>query len=192
MGTHPIFESDFDCLTEIVRMSSYEAAISQLNNLQSNFQVLAAQRKGRNERDHPRTILENHKRVLRSIQNGQLEQKLGQIPLVHIAGTKGKGSTAAFVERLLRQKGYRTGLFTSPHLVSVTERIRIDGRPVEEELFAEHFDFILSQVTRANEIPPAYFAFLTFVAFRIFVACSVDVIVLEVGIGGGTDDIRRK
>ena len=69
-------------------MSSYEAAISQLNNLQSNFQVLAAQRKGRNERDHPRTILENHKRVLRSIQNGQLEQKLGQIPLVHIAGTK--------------------------------------------------------------------------------------------------------
>ena len=61
----------------------------------------------------------------------------------------------------MRQKGYRTGLFTSPHLVSVTERIRIDGRPVEQDLFAEHFDFILSQVTKAKEIPPAYFAFLT-------------------------------
>ena len=69
-------------------MSSYEEAIHQLNNLQSNFQVLAAQRKGRNERDHPKTIFENHKGVLRNIQNGQLEQKLGQIPLVHIAGTK--------------------------------------------------------------------------------------------------------
>ena len=63
-----------------------------------------------------------------------------ELPVIHVAGTKGKGSTCAFVESILRRdQGLRTGVFTSPHLVQVTERFRVDGVPVEREAFAEAF-----------------------------------------------------
>lgn len=58
---------------------------------------------------------------------------------IHVAGTKGKGSVCAFCEAILRQCGVKTGLYTSPHLVSVRERIRIDGKPISQELFAKYF-----------------------------------------------------
>ena len=58
-----------------------------------------------------------------------------RLPLVHITGTKGKGSTAAMTESILRSHGLRTGLFVSPHLIEPTERIRLDGRPLSKELF---------------------------------------------------------
>ena len=67
-----------------------------------------------------------------------LEHPERAFPAVHIAGTKGKGSTCAFVESILRAHGFRTGMFTSPHLVSPCERFRIDSRPVDEALFVRH------------------------------------------------------
>lgn len=86
---------------------------------------------------------------------------------------------------MLRAKGYKTGLFTSPHLVSVCERIRINGKPVSENVFAQNFESIYNEIyQQKSEIPPAYFAFLTFVAFQTFAMEEVDVVVLEVGIGG--------
>ena len=70
-------------------------------------------------------------------------------PSVHIAGTNGKGSTAAFLEAMLREAGYRTGLYTSPHLERINERIRMDGEPIPDEAFAEVF-------TRIRELIESY------------------------------------
>lgn len=67
---------------------SYEAALDKLNNLQTNFQVLLAQRKNENGRHHPKVIFKSHKKVLESLDGGELKYKLSKIPLVHIAGTK--------------------------------------------------------------------------------------------------------
>ena len=67
---------------------TYDAALDQLNNLQSNFQVLNAQKKGEFKKDHPKVIFKRHKKLLDEIDGGKLKHKLAQIPLVHIAGTK--------------------------------------------------------------------------------------------------------
>ncbi|KAL5971258.1 Folylpolyglutamate synthase mitochondrial [Taenia solium] len=64
---------------------------------------------------------------------------LDKLNIVHVAGSKGKGSTCAYIESMFRHEGYRTGLITSPHLINVEERIRVDGEPVGRDLFAEHF-----------------------------------------------------
>ncbi len=95
----------------------------------------------------------------------------------------GKGSTCAFTESILRQYGLKTGFFSSPHLVSVTERIRINGQPLSQEKFAQHF----WQVYDKLEDKPAYFKFLTVMAFNVFIEEKVDVAVIEVGIGGAFD-----
>jgi folylpolyglutamate synthase len=68
------------------------------------------------------------------------------LSIIHVAGTKGKGSTCAFSESILRHSGLKTGLFTSPHLVSVRERIRIGGVPITEDKFAEYFWHCWSQL----------------------------------------------
>lgn len=67
--------------------------------------------------------------------NGDLDQ----LSVIHVAGTKGKGSTCVFCEQLLTHKGYRTGLFTSPHLISVKERFRIDGKIISDDKFVNYF-----------------------------------------------------
>src|ERR1700758_4823163 len=67
-------------------------------------------------------------------------------PIVHIAGTNGKGSTAAFVESILRDAGFRTGLNTSPHLEKINERIRVNGQDISDERFAELFTRILAMI----------------------------------------------
>ena len=72
-------------------------------------------------KNHP-TIILGHQRLLKCLFDGKMEKELRNIPLIHIAGTKGKGTTAAFAESILRQRGLKTALFTSPHLVSVCER----------------------------------------------------------------------
>lgn len=64
---------------------------------------------------------------------------LDQLSVIHVAGTKGKGSTCAFCEQLLSQKGYRTGLFTSPHLISVKERFKINGKTISDNKFVYYF-----------------------------------------------------
>jgi dihydrofolate synthase/folylpolyglutamate synthase len=111
-----------------------------------------------------------------------------RLRIVHVAGSKGKGSTAAVLAAVLRRAGYRTGLFTSPHLCRVEERIRVDGTPVGGgELTA-----LLNEVRAAVEaggqpLAPTFFEVATAVGFLHFVRRRVDMAVVEVGLGGRFD-----
>uniref|UniRef100_M4C5T3 tetrahydrofolate synthase n=1 Tax=Hyaloperonospora arabidopsidis (strain Emoy2) TaxID=559515 RepID=M4C5T3_HYAAE len=115
------------------------------------------------------------------------------LSVVHVAGTKGKGSTCAMVERILRQAGYKTGMFTSPHLVSPCERFRIDGKPIADDVFLRHFNAVWDGLEltqdKSSPYPPMawFFRFLTLMALRVFADEKVDVVVLEVGLGGRLD-----
>ncbi|MBI4892687.1 MAG: bifunctional folylpolyglutamate synthase/dihydrofolate synthase, partial [Acidobacteria bacterium] len=111
---------------------------------------------------------------------------------VHVAGTNGKGSTCAMLERVLRDSGLRTGLYTSPHLVEPTERVRICGEPVSGEEFAWAFSQIHeaaeSLVARgAIDMHPTYFETVTAMAYLLFRQRAVEVAVLETGMGGRLD-----
>ncbi len=114
-----------------------------------------------------------------------------QIPAIHIAGTKGKGSTAAVLESILRTSGLRTGLFTSPHIARFEERMRINGQlPAELRIveLAEQLQSILNQPTSdPAEQPPTFFEITTLLAWMLFAAEQVDVVVLETGLGGRLD-----
>jgi dihydrofolate synthase/folylpolyglutamate synthase len=103
-------------------------------------------------------------------------------PVVHVAGTNGKGSVCAMVESIARAHGLRTGLYTSPHLVRFAERIQIDGQPMDNDALAETLDAVL------HEDPPlSFFEAATLAAFAAFRAEKVDVAVVEVGLGGRLD-----
>ncbi len=111
-------------------------------------------------------------------------------PVIHITGTNGKTSTARMTDALLRGRGLRTGRFTSPHLVSIRERICVDGAPVSPERFIEAYEEILPFVAMVDERHPvsmSFFEVLTGMAFAIFADTPVDVMVLEVGVGGRLD-----
>ena len=121
---------------------------------------------------------------------GISEAQLRGLSVIHVAGTKGKGSTCAMAESILRRRGYRTGLFTSPHLVDVRERIRVDGRKVREDIFLSQFWRVWDRLERSQtpEVGmPAYFRFLTLLGYTIFLEQEVDVAVVEVGLGGRLD-----
>ena len=120
--------------------------------------------------------------------------KLADLHAIHVTGTKGKGSTCAMVDSILRSCGYKTGLFTSPHLIDVRERIRIAGEKVDEERFLrvlfETYELLSDNGDDSlgeDSGKPAYFRFLTLLAFRIFLQVQVDVAILEVGLGGRLD-----
>ena len=113
-------------------------------------------------------------------------------PVVHVTGTNGKGSTAIMIDALLRAQGLRTGLYASPHLVDVTERICVDGRPVTAEVFDDAWEQIKPFVEMVDErkiddLSMTFFEVLTGLAFAIFADAPVDVLVLEVGMGGSWD-----
>jgi dihydrofolate synthase/folylpolyglutamate synthase len=105
---------------------------------------------------------------------------------IHVAGTNGKGSTAAMIEAVLRTAGHRTGLYTSPHLVDFCERIRIDGRTIPEEAVAELAAELRADLTGAG-ITLTHFEFVTLLAFTWFERVGIDVGVIEVGLGGRLD-----
>jgi dihydrofolate synthase/folylpolyglutamate synthase len=112
--------------------------------------------------------------------------------IVHVAGTNGKGSTCAMLESGLRAAGYRTGLYTSPHLVEPTERIQVAGRPVDAAQFAAAFDQVhtcAETLLRQGRIDlhPTYFESVTAMAMVVFRDCGVQFAVLEVGLGGRLD-----
>jgi dihydrofolate synthase/folylpolyglutamate synthase len=120
---------------------------------------------------------------------GQPEQKFCAI---HVAGTNGKGSTCAFLASIFRQAGLRTGLYTSPHLMSPVERIRLNGQAIPEAAFAE----VMTQVHDAVEslleqgrlaARPTFFEHLTAAAFTYLAARQAEVVVAEVGLGGRLD-----
>ncbi|KAJ3269419.1 Folylpolyglutamate synthetase [Terramyces sp. JEL0728] len=129
---------------------------------------------------------------------------LNQLNVIHVAGTKGKGSTSAFCESILRKHKIKkegelvpikTGLFTSPHIMEARERIRINGKPISKELFAKYFFTVWDRLEETtpktidiyNPDKPHYFRFLTLVSFHTFLEEKVDTVVLEVGVGGEYD-----
>ena len=115
-----------------------------------------------------------------------------RLRFVHVAGTNGKGSTCAMIASALRAAGRRTGLFTSPHLAEPTERIRIDGRPISAERFAAAFDRVHAVVERllsagTIDLHTTYFETVTAMALLVFAEEAVEMVVLEVGLGGRLD-----
>lgn len=113
-------------------------------------------------------------------------------PVIQIAGTNGKGSTALMIEALLRAAGLRVGRFSSPHLVDLTERIAIDGEPLAPEAFDALYADVLPLVEMVDAraidgIPMTFFEVMTGLAFEAFAQAPVDVAIIEVGLGGVTD-----
>jgi dihydrofolate synthase/folylpolyglutamate synthase len=130
----------------------------------------------------------NHMRVLAAA----LGNRQNTFPSVLIAGTNGKGSTAATLSSILATAGYRTGLYTSPHLSRVNERIRIDGAQIPDEDFARLYfqvDEAARHLVESAELPhhPSFFEVLTALAFLYFAEQKIDIAVLEVGLGGRLD-----
>jgi len=123
--------------------------------------------------------LENITRFLNRIGNPQFK-----FPAVHIAGTNGKGSTAAYIESILRRAGYRTGIFTSPHLVDYRERIRVNGEQVEKDFIVEFVKKYRRTISR-NKI--TFFETCTALAFTYFAEKKIDIAIVEVGLGGRLD-----
>jgi len=114
----------------------------------------------------------------------------GAIPVILVAGTNGKTSTARMIDSVLRAFGLRVGRYTSPHLQSVTERISLDGQPVDEQRFVDAYLEIapyLDLVDSRHPEPLSYFEVLTALAYAIFADAPVDVAVVEVGMGGTWD-----
>jgi dihydrofolate synthase/folylpolyglutamate synthase len=125
-----------------------------------------------------------------------LAERLGRpdraYPSAHIAGTNGKGSTAAFLEAILRHAGFRTGLYTSPHLERMNERIRINGEEIGDESFAATFtrlQALIEELLAAHKLRahPTYFECVTAMAFECFARERVEFGVFEVGLGGRFD-----
>jgi dihydrofolate synthase / folylpolyglutamate synthase len=111
-------------------------------------------------------------------------------PVIHITGTNGKTSTARMTETLLRARGLRTGLFTSPHLSSIRERICVDGEPLSADRFADAYEEVKPYLELVDQSQPArlsFFEVLTAMAFAVFADAPVDVAVIEVGVGGTWD-----
>jgi dihydrofolate synthase/folylpolyglutamate synthase len=113
-------------------------------------------------------------------------------PSAHIAGTNGKGSTAAFLESIFRHAGFRTGLNTSPHLEKINERIRINGEEISDAAFAEtlmRIQLLIEELLAAGKLRahPTYFECVTAMAFEYFARERVELAVFEVGLGGRLD-----
>jgi len=114
--------------------------------------------------------------------------------VIHVTGTNGKTSTTRFIERILREHGLRTGRFTSPHLVRINERMALDGEPVgDEQLISVYSDiepileFVDQELADSGENPLTFFEALAVLGFAVFADAPVDVLVLEVGMGGAWD-----
>ena len=121
-----------------------------------------------------------------------LEHPERKFPAVLIAGTNGKGSTAATLSSILQSSGYKTGLYTSPHLVRINERVRINGADISDDDFAGIHDLVdrtAERLVSENDLPwhPSFFEMLTAIAFEYFAREKVDIAVLEVGMGGRLD-----
>ncbi|CAF0706126.1 unnamed protein product [Brachionus calyciflorus] len=120
------------------------------------------------------------------------DEDINKLNVIHITGTKGKGSTSAFSESILRNLGYKTGLFTSPHLIEVKERIKINGRSLSylkfHEYFSHCYNILINNWSREDKFDrPTYFQFLTCMSFFVFSQEKVDAAIVEVGIGGQFD-----
>ena len=136
------------------------------------------------ERQHPKTIALGLDRVSEVFRRLNVTLRC---PVITVAGTNGKGSTCAMLESILRMGGYRTGLYTSPHLVQYNERVRIAGVEASDELLAASFEAV--EAAR-GDTPLTYFEYGTLGALWIFAHEQVEALVLEVGLGGRLDAVN--
>lgn len=160
------------------RINDYEAAVSYILGI---------------PRFSAKNDMETTKRFLMSI--GENEKAT----VIHVAGTNGKGSVCAFLDSVHRKMGYKTGLFTSPHLVDIRERICIDGQMISKEDFLDCTNFVLEKMEEFNGMEgsyhPSFFEFVFFIAVRYFALADVDVEIFETGLGGrldATNSLSRK
>ncbi len=133
--------------------------------------------------------VERTRRVLELLDDPQKTYRV-----VHVTGTNGKTSTSRLIESLVRAHGLRTGLFTSPHLERFTERVMIDGEPIADGAIADAWDeiepfvgLVDAELAAAGDAPLTFFELLTVLAFVAFADAPIDVLVLEVGMGGAWD-----
>lgn len=145
-------------------MSSYTSTLTYLYGLQRRGMKFG---------------LRNVRSLLRSVGNPE-----AKFPSIHVAGTNGKGSTAAFLASIMMEAGHRTGLYTSPHLVNFTERIRINGREIPEKRLVDYAARIRPAVERVHA---TFFEATTCIAFMYFADEGIDVAIVETGLGGRLD-----
>ena len=129
--------------------------------------------------------LEPLKKMLAILGNPQ-----DQLKFVHVAGTNGKGSVCAYLDSMLRAGGYKVGLFTSPHLVKINERFKINGEMISDERFVKAFEEVQKIIKKAQEDGldhPSYFETLFLMGMVVFKEADVDYVVLETGLGGRLD-----
>src|SRR5580692_7375637 len=129
-----------------------------------------------------------HMRVLLAA----MERPEKKFPSVLVAGTNGKGSTAATLASILTASGLKTALYTSPHLVRINERIRVSGNEISDGAFADlhtEVDRVAEKLVSQGELPwhPSFFEMMTAIAFLHFARSRVEIAVLEVGMGGRLD-----
>lgn len=158
------------------QIRTFRSAVNFLNSL-TNFE--RAVRVHYNETNFGLTRV---KRMLHALGDPHLSYKT-----VHIAGTKGKGSTATMLASMLRGCGLKTGLYTSPHILDIRERIAVDGDLIPENEFARAVNAVWTATTKIRISEPTYFEVLTAAAFVYFEKQDVDIAVVETGLGGRLD-----
>ncbi len=156
---------------------SYETAVARIYALGHELAQMPS----------PKFDLEHMRVLLRALDHPER-----RFPAVLIAGTNGKGSTAATLASILQASGVRTGMYTSPHLIRINERIRINGEEISDDEFALLHDMVdrtAERLVGEGELPwhPSFFEMLTAIAFEYFSRKKVDIAVLEVGMGGRLD-----
>ncbi len=139
------------------------------------------------ERLHPKNIDMGLERV-RTVAQLLALQFAG--PVITVAGTNGKGSTCAMLEACLLQAGYRTGVYTSPHLVHFEERCRVHGETVKPQDLLPHFERVEAARVQAGEVSLTYFEFTTLAILSLLSSSALDVTILEVGLGGRLDAVN--
>ena len=117
-------------------------------------------------------------------------QQTPHCPLIIVGGTNGKGSTCAYLEAIYTFADYRVGCYTSPHLLEYNERIRVDGVPVDDATLCLAFARVEAARQAAGNVALTYFEFGTLAAWEVFAARQVEVLILEVGLGGRLDAVN--
>lgn len=123
----------------------------------------------------------------------RVKATLGQTqhcPVITVGGTNGKGSTCAYLENILVRAGYPVGCYTSPHLLTYNERVRLNGRPVDDDALCAAFARVEAARRQAGDVALTYFEFGTLAAWEVFAAAGVEAVVLEVGLGGRLDAVN--
>lgn len=191
----------------ISTVKTYEDALECLNSLQTNYKAIQEFKSNSNNIRKTNQAIDEMKEYMRRLGYSNSLNELDKLNCIHITGTKGKGSTAAFTHSILKaynntlkspKDKLKIGLYTSPHLKTCRERIRIDGEPISKDMFTKYFFQVWDTLNRTESNPveypdlrdhkkPGYFKFLTLLSFHVFVKEKCDTCIMEVGIGGKYD-----